>query len=298
MKIVRSEKEPDINNLWLHKVNNIYILEYFCDGWCTLGGVNVSVQSNNNQEVVDGFVFNVSIDPDYEKANLDLAASIPNNTAKLVEVKGNLYGTDYDVTGTFYNGKITTLQGDRIVEFDINYNTGEITRKDYPLDHIPPYIELHIGDSQSVKDRNLELLFSLTGTSFMCRIGDYSFGTGRFLNGDGGTAFVETAQGVESFYRIYPDGKITKLGEYLAAHISDDLLQTTIADTLLIDWLKVCGKIVLKSSGRFFTNNVLIEFNRSASQDNTSIMEFLALDSKGDLVVIAFNTITNRLELQ
>lgn len=43
MKIVRSEREPDINNLWLHKVNDIYVLEYFCDGWYALGGVNVSV---------------------------------------------------------------------------------------------------------------------------------------------------------------------------------------------------------------------------------------------------------------
>lgn len=40
--IVVSEKEPSVNSLWIHKVNNTYVSEFFGpNGWTIAGGLSI-----------------------------------------------------------------------------------------------------------------------------------------------------------------------------------------------------------------------------------------------------------------
>jgi hypothetical protein len=73
-------------------------------------------------------------------------------------------------------------------------------------DRVAPYVDLQIGNSDEVKQYNME---RLQIGPFFTNI-DYGFGVGTWNPTSGGTAHIVTAYGNTVYYNISEDGIVTK----------------------------------------------------------------------------------------
>ena len=222
LKTVFSDKEPSSSCIWLQKINGILIQKVFTGkGWQVVGTPNVESTSGNleiPEEVTDKYIFKISNEATDLASNIDTAADIGLSKTVNVHVIGRLYGIEYDTVGVYHNGEISAVQGDTHIVFDVDFNTGEITQHSYfDLSTFIEGIELEIGDSDAVKQSNLEKLRRVTVKTnvFHTHI-DYGIGVGSWVDGTGGFAHITTSYGVEAYYDIAEDGAVTVNSDYIS----------------------------------------------------------------------------------
>lgn len=122
---------------------------------------------------------------------------------------GSLNINDY-VPSVYYNGEISSLINGKLYLFNVDFNSGEITtRKVTDLTLLPTYVDLEIGNTDTVKQYNLEQLMKVTGTQFFVHA-DYGIGVGSFNTGAGGEATINTSAGNRVHYIINSDGSCAK----------------------------------------------------------------------------------------
>jgi hypothetical protein len=70
-----------------------------------------------------------------------------------------MYGITYDAIGIYHNGTVSLLEGDNCTVFDIDFNTGTVTLDSkYDTSRFLSYVDLQIGNSDEVKQYNMERL--------------------------------------------------------------------------------------------------------------------------------------------
>lgn len=221
LRTVFSEKEPSTNCIWIQKVNGILIQKVFTSkGWQVVGTPNVESVSGSleiPEEITDKYIFKISDEATDLASNIDTASDIGLSKTVNVHVVGRLYGIEYDTVGVYHNGEISAVQGDTHIVFDVDFNTGRITQHSYfDLSTFIEGIELEIGNSDAVKQSNLEKLRRVTVKTnvFQTHI-DYGVGVGTWVDGNGGFAHIVTSYGVEAFYDITEDGAVAVNNEYI-----------------------------------------------------------------------------------
>lgn len=119
--------------------------------------------------------------------------------------------------GEYFNGTITGISEGKLVQYDVNYNTGEITLKQTTdLELIGSEVKLDVCTAGSTEAaRNLELLnkaYFALGDHFTVNI-DAGIGVAKFIPETGGEGHITTAEGVNVHYTIGADGSIVKIME-------------------------------------------------------------------------------------
>ena len=216
------------NVVWLHPVNGIIVQKVYGNGgWQVVGSpaktptIGSTVPGEGYiEEVTDKYIFKISSNLVDQASNIDTAADIGLSKTVNVHIIGRLYGIDYDTVGVYHNGEISAVQGDTHIVFDVNFDTGEITQHSYyDLSTYIEGLELEIGDSDVVKQRNLEKLRRVTvKTNVFSTHIDYGIGVGTWVDNNGGFAHITTAQGHTAYYDISEDGAVTVNNK----HISPD----------------------------------------------------------------------------
>lgn len=220
LKVVFSSVEPDINTVWLSVVDGVLLQKvYTAKGWQVVGSPTTVVGTSLDvpSESTDKYIFKISDALEDKVANIDTAADIGFSKTVNVHIIGKLYGVQYDTVGVYHNGEISAVQGDTHIVLDVNFDTGEITQHSYfDLSTYIEGIELEIGDSDDVKQSNLEKLRRITVKTnvFNARI-DYGIGVGSWRDAVGGFAHITTAQGYEAYYTITYDGAVTSEENYI-----------------------------------------------------------------------------------
>lgn len=124
-------------------------------------------------------------------------------------VVNSLHIEDY-VPAIYCNGEISTVINGKLYLFNIDSSTGQITvKKVTDLTLLPTYIDLEIGNTNNIKQYNLEQLLKVTGTQFFVHA-DYGIGVGSFNTNVGGEATINTAHGSRVHYIINADGSCEK----------------------------------------------------------------------------------------
>lgn len=222
LKTVFTNVEPANRNvIWLSIVNGVLLQKvYTAKGWQIIGSPNVSSALAGERllvETTDKYIFKISNNPADLATNVDTASDIGLSKTVNVHIIGRLYGVDYDTVGVYHNGEISAVQGDTHIVFDVNFDTGEITQHSYyDLSTYIEGVELEIGDSEVVKQSNLEKLRRVTVKTnvFNTHI-DYGIGVGSWTDGVGGFAHITTSQGYEAYYDISKEGAVTSNKDYV-----------------------------------------------------------------------------------
>ena len=119
--------------------------------------------------------------------------------------------------GEYFNGIITGIEAGKLIQYDVNFETGAITKKlNIDLELIGSEVKLDVCTAGSQEAaRNLELLnaayFSL-GDHFTVNI-DAGIGVAKFIPETGGEGHITTASGVNVHYNIGTDGSVVKTME-------------------------------------------------------------------------------------
>lgn len=222
--VFQSVEPSNRNVVWLHPINGIIVQKvYGTKGWQVVGSPSVETTSGSLEipsEVTDKYIFKISDTPEDLLNNIDTAADIGLSKTVNVHIIGRLYGIDYDTVGVYHNGEISAVQGDTHIVFDVNFDTGVITQHSYyDLSTYIEGIELEIGNSDVVKQRNLEKLRRVTvKTNVFSTHIDYGIGVGTWVDSNGGFAHITTAQGHTAYYDISEDGAVT----VNTTHVSPD----------------------------------------------------------------------------
>lgn len=137
-------------------------------------------------------------------------------------------------------------------------------------------LELEIGNTTEIKNRNLAKLKKVSSEdSFFVDI-NYGFGTATFNSGSGGKAFILTASGHALMYTIGADGSVTKTGTDI------DLSNPNTEIFLIVDSLPTTGiknKIYCvkdTSTGDTEQNNYIEYFYNTTTSKWEKIGEFKA----------------------
>lgn len=166
LKTVFTNVEPANRNvIWLSIVNGVLLQKvYTAKGWQIIGSPSIAeAASTSLEEPTDKYIFRISDNQNDLTLNIDTAADIGLSKTVNVHVIGRMYGVEYDTIGVYHNGEISTVQGDTHIVFDVNFDTGEITQHSYyDLSTYIGGVELEIGDSEIVKQSNLEKLRRVT----------------------------------------------------------------------------------------------------------------------------------------
>lgn len=203
LNVISSTIAPkDKTALWLKKENNSGLL-YYNDGieWKPLSSAGGSGASTSFDTIYsDG--------SDESKAkNLEILKKYGVDKSVPVILDNN---NGRITIGNYYNGSITTLVDNALHIIDVSFDTGDVTTmSNVDIDKIEEYTHLEIGDSDEVKQFNLEQL--KTGPQMVSI--DYGFGVASWNSSTGGDAHITTAQGHEVYYNIGIDGTVTKSGE-------------------------------------------------------------------------------------
>lgn len=223
LETIFSSSEPTNRNvIWLTCVDGVLLQKvYTSNGWQVVGSPNVSEDPTPTslEEVTDKYIFKIGNDPKDLISNIDTAADIGLSKTVNVHIIGTMYGVHYDTVGVYHNGEISAVQGDTHIVFDVNFDTGAITQHSYyDLSTYIEGVELEIGNSEVVKQSNLEKLRRVTVKTnvFLSHI-DYGIGVGTWVDGNGGIAHITTAQGVETYYNIAEDGAVTVNNNHISA---------------------------------------------------------------------------------
>ena len=220
LKTIFSNVEPSNKNvIWLTVINGVIIQKvYTSNGWQIVGSPSASEGGDNpSEEPTDKYIFKISDDPEDLALNIDTAADIGLSKTVNVHIMGTMYGVQYDTVGVYHNGEISAVQGDTHIVFDVNFDTGAITQHSYyDLSTYIEGVELEIGDSDAVKQSNLEKLRRVTvKTNVFSTHIDYGIGVGSWTDGAGGFAHITTAQGYEAYYTISEDGAVVADSDYV-----------------------------------------------------------------------------------
>ena len=204
--IIQDVNAPSQEDIWL-KDGKLY---YFSNGWKSLED-RVSLANTEGQEAkITAPIIKLSNTTEDKAQNITTCSEISTTEVVSVNVEGTINGITYDAVGIYHNGTVSILEGNKVTVFDIDFNTGRVTiDSKYDTSKLLPYVDLQIGDSESVKAYNKEHL--PTGSFFVTI--DYGYGTGTWNSTSGGTAHIVTATGNTVYYNISADGSVTKLME-------------------------------------------------------------------------------------
>ena len=204
--IIQDINAPSQEDIWL-KDGKLY---YFSDGWKSLED-RVSLANTEGQEAkITAPVIKLSNTTEDKAQNITTCSEISTTEVISVDVEGTINGITYDAVGIYHNGTVSILEGNKVTVFDIDFNDGTVTiDSKYDTSKLLPYVDLEIGDSDTVKQYNKEHL--PTGSFFVAI--DYGYGTGTWNSTNGGTAHIVTATGNTVYYNISAEGSITKLLE-------------------------------------------------------------------------------------
>ena len=204
--IIQDVNAPSQEDIWL-KDGKLY---YFNDGWKSLED-RVSLANTEGQEAkITAPVIKLSNTTEDKAQNITTCSEISTTEVISVDVEGTINGITYDAVGIYHNGTVSILEGNKVTVFDIDFNDGTVTiDSKYDTSKLLPYVDLKIGDSDTVKQYNKEHL--PTGSFFVAI--DYGYGTGTWNSTNGGTAHIVTATGNTVYYNISTEGSVTKLTE-------------------------------------------------------------------------------------
>ena len=204
--IIQDVNAPSQEDIWL-KDGKLY---YFSNGWKSLED-RVSLTNTEGQEAnITAPVIKLSNTTENKAQNITTCSEISTTEVISVDVEGTINGITYDAVGIYHNGTVSILEGNKVTVFDIDFNDGTVTiDSKYDTSKLLPYVDLEIGDSDTVKQYNKEHL--PTGSFFVAI--DYGYGTGTWNSTSGGTAHIVTATGNTVYYNISAEGSVTKLLE-------------------------------------------------------------------------------------
>ena len=204
--IIQDINAPSQEDIWL-KDGKLY---YFSDGWKSLED-RVSLANTEGQEAnITAPVIKLSNTTEDKAQNITTCSEISTTEVISVDVEGTINGITYDAVGIYHNGTVSILEGNKVTVFNVDFNDGTVTiDSKYDTSKLLPYVDLEIGDSDTVKQYNKEHLS--TGSFFVAI--DYGYGTGTWNSTNGGTAHIVTATGNTVYYNISADGSVTKLIE-------------------------------------------------------------------------------------
>ena len=204
--IIQDVNAPSQEDIWL-KDGKLY---YFSNGWKSLED-RVSLANTEGQEAnITAPIIKLSNTTEDKAQNITTCSEISTTEVVSVDVEGTINGITYDAVGIYHNGTVSILEGNKVTVFDIDFNDGTATiDSKYDTSKLLPYVDLEIGDSDTVKQYNKEHL--PTGSFFVAI--DYGYGTGTWNSTSGGTAHIVTATGNTVYYNISAEGSVTKLLE-------------------------------------------------------------------------------------
>ena len=204
--IIQDINAPSQEDIWL-KDGKLY---YFSNGWKSLED-RVSLVNTEGQEAnITAPVIKLSNTTEDKAQNITTCSEISTTEVISVDVEGTINGITYDAVGIYHNGTVSILEGNKVTVFDIDFNTGRVTiDSKYDTSKLLPYVDLEIGDSDTVKQYNKEHL--PTGSFFVAI--DYGYGTGTWNSTTGGQAHIVTAYGNTVYYSIDVDGSVAKILE-------------------------------------------------------------------------------------
>lgn len=182
--IIQSETAPDVENIWLHNGE----LLYFNGGWKSLKDrttINNPSEGGSTEATIVAPVIKLNNTDTDLINNINVCSKLSTTEVVSVDVEGTINNTTYDAVGIYHNGTVSILEGNKVTVFDIDFNTGRVTiDSKYDTSKLLPYVDLQIGDSESVKAYNKEHL--PTGSFFVAI--DYGYGTGTWNSTTGGQA--------------------------------------------------------------------------------------------------------------
>ena len=204
--IIQDINAPSQEDIWL-KDGKLY---YFSNEWKSIED-RVSLANTEGQEAnITAPVIKLSNTAEDKAQNITTCSEISTTEVISVDVEGTINGITYDAVGIYHNGTVSMLEGNKVTVFDVDFNDGTVTiDSKYDTSKLLPYVDLEIGDSDTVKQYNKEHLS--TGSFFVAI--DYGYGTGTWNSTSGGTAHIVTATGNTVYYNISVDGSVTKLLE-------------------------------------------------------------------------------------
>ena len=204
--IIQDINAPSQEDIWL-KDGKLY---YFSNEWKSIED-RVSLANTEGQEAnITAPVIKLSNTTEDKAQNITTCSEISTTEVISVDVEGTINGITYDAVGIYHNGTVSILEGNKVTVFDVDFNDGTVTiDSKYDTSKLLPYVDLEIGDSDTVKQYNKEHL--PTGSFFVAI--DYCYGTGTWNSTSGGTAHIVTATGNTVYYNISADGSVTKLLE-------------------------------------------------------------------------------------
>ena len=204
--IIQDVNAPSQEDIWL-KDGKLY---YFSNGWKSLED-RVSLANTEGQEAnITAPIIKLSNTTEDKAQNITTCSEISTTEVVSVDVEGTINGITYDAVGIYHNGTVSILEGNKVTVFNVDFNDGTVTiDSKYDTSKLLPYVDLEIGDSDTVKQYNKEHL--PTGSFFVAI--DYGYGTGTWNSTSGGTAHIVTATGNTVYYNISAEGSVTKLLE-------------------------------------------------------------------------------------
>lgn len=205
--IIQSESAPNVENIWLHNGK----LFYFEGGWKSIEDrVSLEDAGQQGQTAIKAPIIRLNNTDSDLANNISVCSEISTTEVISVDIEGTMNGITYDVVGIYHNGTVSILESNKVTVFDIDFNTGRVTiDSKYDTSKLLPYVDLEIGDSDTVKQYNKEHL--PTGSFFVAI--DYGYGIGTWNSTNGGTAHIITATGNTIYYNINAEGSVTKLLE-------------------------------------------------------------------------------------
>ena len=233
--IIQDVNAPSQEDIWL-KDGKLY---YFSNGWKSLED-RVSLANTEGQEAnITAPIIKLSNTTEDKAQNITTCSEISTTEVISVDVEGTINGITYDAVGIYHNGTVSILEGNKVTVFDIDFNDGTVTiDSKYDTSKLLPYVDLQIGDSDTVKQYNKEHL--LTGNFFVSI--NYGYGTGTWNSTTGGQAHIITAYGNTVYYAIGIDGSVSKIleapdlyYEYIQAGGSKSPVQFMLTLKSLID---------------------------------------------------------------
>lgn len=204
--IIQSTCTPPIDSIWL-KDGELF---YFDGEWLSLKD-NISIQNpTESVATITAPVIKLGNSLEDKRINIETCSKYSTTQVISVDVEGTIDGITYDAVGIYHNGTVSILEGNKVTVFDIDFNSGTVTiDSKYDTSQLLSYVDLQIGDSESVKAYNKEHL--PTGSFFVAI--DYGFGTGTWNSTTGGQAHIVTATGNTVYYSINADGSVIKMLE-------------------------------------------------------------------------------------
>lgn len=202
--LIESPFPPPTDMIWVYN----HEMKYYSGGqWLSISNPTELANPEGLEASVIAPVIKVGNTTEDKANNIKVCSEYSTNDIISVDIEGTLYGKHYDVVGVYHNGTVSILEGNHCTVFDIDFNDGTVTiNSKYDTSKLLPYVDLEIGNSDTVKSYNLE---RLSLGHFFVSI-DYGYGVGTWNPTNGGQAHIVTAYGNTVYYNIDKDGSVTK----------------------------------------------------------------------------------------